>query len=179
MEDALLKSMPQDPIAMKMLVDKGFNIVPRLSDTMPYDEKQVDAMLTQFEELGVTRILFEGDAVKGYKDNAEKKSLSSFAELLNKHGIGIAAIEGLKAPQKGFNELAYMTDYNVVRTHSISEEESFNDPLVLGDRMALAVKDRNIRMFYLNVGVKKDVSNSTLVTATDNLIKAMHEPGNG
>ncbi|MGZ9586291.1 DUF5693 family protein [Paenibacillus marinisediminis] len=179
MEDALLKSMPQDPIAMKMLVDKGFNIVPRLSDTMPYDEKQVDAMLTQFEELGVTRILFEGDAVKGYKDNAEKKSLSSFAELLNKHGIGIASIEGLKAPQKGFNELAYMTNYNVVRTHSISEEESFNDPLVLGDRMALAAKDRNIRMFYLNVGVKKDVSNSTLVTSTDNLIKAMHEPGHG
>lgn len=38
--------------------------------------------------------------VKGFNDDAEKKSLTAFAELLNKYDIGFAAIEGLKAPQE-------------------------------------------------------------------------------
>lgn len=179
MEDAVLKSLPQDPIAMQVLHDKGFNIVPRISDTMPYDEKLIESMLTRFEELGVTRILFDGDAVKGFKQDGEIKSLTNFADQLNKHGIGIAAIEGLKAPQKGFNKLAYLTKYNVVRAHSIAEEESFNNPAVLGSRMALAAKDRNIRMFYLNIAVKKDVSNSAIVNSVDNMINVLQEPGRG
>ena len=179
LEEAVMKSMPQDPIAMKMLADMGFTIVPRLSDTMPYNERQLDQLLAQFKELGVTRVLFEGDAVTGFKEDAEKNSLTSFAGLLNKYGIGIASIEGLKAPQKGFSKLAYLTDYNVVRIHSISEEESFNSPTVLGDRIALAAKDRNIRMFYLNSIVKRDVTTSQLKNSINNLVLSLGEEGKG
>ncbi|WP_195573654.1 DUF5693 family protein [Paenibacillus sp. 1001270B_150601_E10] len=175
-ESAIMKSMPQDPIAMKLLRDQGFNIVPRLSDSMPYDPDQVEALLSMYEKNGVTRLLFDGDAVKGFNDDL-KFSLTHFAETLNKHGIGIAAIEGLKAPQKGFSKLAYLTHYNVVRIHSISEQESFNDPKVLGDRLSLAVKDRNIRMFYLNAIVKKDTTKSEIVDSVENIVKSLGEPG--
>lgn len=177
-ESAVMKSMPQDPIAMKLLRDQGFTIVPRLSDSMPYDPEQVEDLLAMYEQNGVTRILFEGDAVKGFNDDLKQSSLTHFAETLNKHGIGLAAIEGLKAPQKGFSKLAYLTHYNVVRIHSISEQESFNDPKVLGDRLSLAVKDRNIRMFYLNAIVKRDTSKSEIVDSVDNIVKSLEEPGN-
>lgn len=179
LENAVMKSMSPDPIAMKKLHEKGFTIVPRLSDSMPFDEDLVEEQLAMFEELGVTRILFDGDAVKGYSEDASMGSLSIFAELLNKHGIGIASIEGLKAPQKGFTKLAYLTDYNVVRIHSISEEESFNSPKVLGDRLALAAKDRNIRMFYLNAAAKRDISKSTLIDSLDNLEQTLIGSGKG
>ncbi|MDK8181609.1 DUF5693 family protein [Paenibacillus sp. UMB4589-SE434] len=178
-ESALMKSMPQDPIAMKQLRDKGFNIVPRLSDSSLYNQKQTEELLKMYDAIGVTRILFDGESVKGFNDDVEMNSLTAFADLLNKHGIGIAAIEGLKAPQKGFNKLAYLTKYNVARIHSIAEAESFNDPKVLGDRLALASKDRNIRMFYLNATVKRDVTKSEIVDSVENLIHSMQEPGQG
>ncbi|TVX89471.1 DUF5693 family protein [Paenibacillus agilis] len=179
MEFATLQALPHDPMALELLASKGFAIVPRLSDSVPYDAEQVDKQLEQFAQLGVKRILFDGESVKGFTDDEETKSLANFAELLKKHQIGIATIEGLKAPQKGFNRLAYLIDYNVVRIHSIGESESFNEPEVLGDRMALAVKDRNIRMFYLNAMVKRDAKKNIVVDSTDNLIRSMQEPGKG
>ena len=84
------------------------------------------------------------------------------ANLLNKNGIGLAAIELLKEPQKGFNTLAKQTNYNVVRLHSFTEKdgEKLTEPLKkselqdriqgVADRFVLAVKDRNIRMVFLN-----------------------------
>ena len=108
-------------------------------------------MLAQFKELGVTRILFDGSAVKGFADQAEKKSLNDFAAKLNKYGIGIAAIENLKKPQSGLNTLAYKTHYNVARLYSLSDKDAAAlKPDVISDRLLLAAKDRNIRMFYLN-----------------------------
>ncbi|KJB88563.1 hypothetical protein AZ66_06720 [Paenibacillus sp. E194] len=176
-ESAVMKSMPQDPITIQKLVDKGYTIMPRLSDSSEYDQEQMDELLQYYNSLGVTRILFDGDAVKGFNDDAEKKSLTGFADLLNKHNIGIAAIEGLKKPQQGMNKLAYLTKYNVVRLHSINDQESFNEIDVLADRFSLATKDRNIRMIYLNAAVKKDIKKSEIVTSIDNLIHSLKEPG--
>lgn len=95
-ENANMQPMQPDPVAVKMLRDKGFHILPRISDSVPYNQQSMERLLTFFEENGVTRILFDGDAVKGYNDNEEMKSLDQFAELLNKHHIGLAAIENLK-----------------------------------------------------------------------------------
>ncbi|WP_442951169.1 DUF5693 family protein [Paenibacillus sp. 481] len=176
-ESAVLKPMPQDPLAVELLRSKGFTIVPRISDTLQYNEAVVDELLAGYKELGVKRILFDGDAVKGFNDDADMKSLANFAGLLNKYDMGVAAIEGLKSPQQGMNKLAYMTKYNVARIHSINEQESFNEPDVLGDRMRLAVKDRNIRMIYLNASVKKDTVKAEIVHSIDNLINSLKEPG--
>lgn len=169
MDEAVMKPMPLDPFAFAMLREKGFNILPRLSDNIPYDQEEMEELLAFYAENGVNRILFDGESVKGYKDN----SLPGFADLLNKNGIGIAAIENLKAPQKGLNQLAYLTDYNTVRLHSLQDTEASQDPKVLADRFVLATKDRNIRMIYLNASPNKDVAKASITSPINNLIDSL------
>ncbi len=175
-EEAALKQLPLDPIAFDMLREKGFNILPRLSDNVPYDQELMDQQLAFFAENGVKRILFDGEAVKGFQDNEEKNSLQSFADLLRKHGIGLAAIENLKAPQKGLNQLAYLLDYNIVRLHSLADTEAGSDKAVLADRLVLATKDRNIRMIYLNASPSKDATKAAITNPINNLVDALKGP---
>ncbi|SDX27816.1 DUF5693 family protein [Paenibacillus sp. CF384] len=175
LENAILKPMVPDPIALGEIHDAGFTIVPRLSDRVPFDAASVDAMLGGFEQLGVSRILFEGDAVKGFTDNAELKSLNQFAELLNKHNIGIATIENSK-PQKGMSTLGYLTHYNVVRLYSLSDNDSASmKPEEIADRFQLAAKDRSIRMFYLNGAPSSNPVKSMITDPLQNLYDAMQD----
>ncbi|WP_156130601.1 DUF5693 family protein [Paenibacillus durus] len=177
LEDALLKPMAPDEAALANLHNKGFQIVPRLVDTLPYNEEAMKQLIERFESLNVKRILFEGDSVKGFNDNEDKNSLNSFAELLKQHGIGIATIENLKQEQKGFNKLAYMLDYNVVRLYSLSENDSTLKPDVIADRFALATKDRNIRMLYLNTAPTRNTDKAQIDDSLENLITSLSQPG--
>ncbi|WP_018884166.1 DUF5693 family protein [Paenibacillus massiliensis] len=177
-EDATLKPTQADPIAMENLRSKGFFIMPRLNDSMPYDQQRMERQLATFQQFGVKRILFEGDAVKGFAEQANKNSLNGFAELLNKYDIGLATIENLKQPQLGFNKLAYLTDYNVARLYSLSQADSALDIETLADRFALAAKDRNIRIMYLNPGVTRNVSEAKIKDSLDNIVHTLQAPGN-
>ncbi|OPA75686.1 hypothetical protein BVG16_20350 [Paenibacillus selenitireducens] len=177
-DDALMKPMPQDPITMQMLHDRGFQIVPRLTDALPYNQQATEETLAKFHDLGVKRIIFEGESVKGYNDNAETGSLTDFANRLTKYDIGIATIENLKKPQKGIEKLSYLIDYNVVRLYSLSEKDSSLSPATISDRFALATKDRNIRMLYLNTQANKDVTKAQLTNTLPNLVNSLQKPGN-
>lgn len=176
-ENANLKPMPQDPITMAYLHERGFNIMPRLGDALPYDGQAAAELMATYEQYGVKRILFDGDKVKGYNDNEEMKSLSAFGELMKQHGIGLAAIENLKKPQSGFSTLAYLTDYNVARLYSLSEADANLDVNVISDRFALATKDRNIRMLYLNAAPARSSLTAQITDPLDNLINALGEEG--
>ncbi|GAC40989.1 DUF5693 family protein [Paenibacillus popilliae] len=176
-ESASMKPLPQDPIAIEQLLAKGFHIVPRLSDVLPYNQEQVEALLKSYRDIGVKTIIFDGESVKGFNDDLEMNSLTAFAGLLKKYDIAIAAIEGLTVEQKGLKKLAYLTDYNVIRLHSITDQEAFNEPNVLGDRLSLATKDRNIRMIYFNIGIKKDFTKAEIVNSIDNMLHSLQEPG--
>lgn len=172
MEEAVMKPMPLDPIAFEMLLGKGFMILPRLSDNIPYDQQALDEELAFFKENGIQRILFDGEAVKGFAS----ENLNGFAELLKKHQIGLVTIENLKAPQKGLNKLAYLTDYNIVRLHSLADTEAGQDKNTLADRFVLATKDRNIRMIYLNASPSKDAAKAAITSPVDNLIESLQGP---
>ncbi|WP_410512628.1 DUF5693 family protein [Paenibacillus sp. BR2-3] len=176
-EDATLKPMQPDPSTVEMLHDKGFNIVPRLVDSLTYNQDAVAKLLDYYKSMGVTRILFEGDSVKGFSDDEQMNSLTAFASLLKERGMGIAVIENLKEQQKGFKKLAYMLDYNVTRLYSLSEADSALDPAVIADRFALASKDRNIRMLYLNTMPSRDLSKAKITDTLDNLITSLSGPG--
>ncbi|ULO07930.1 hypothetical protein H1230_03470 [Paenibacillus sp. 19GGS1-52] len=177
LEDATLKPLQPDPFTLEMLHDQGFNIVPRLVDSLTYNEASVEKLLNRYEELGVKRILFEGESVKGYTDDEDLNSVTQFADLLKQHGMGIAAIENIKKQQKGFNKLAYLLDYNVTRLYSLSEGDSSLSPEVIADRFALATKDRNIRMIYLNTIPSRDTTKAQITDSLDNLITSLSEPG--
>ncbi|MBW7456380.1 DUF5693 family protein [Paenibacillus sepulcri] len=173
MEDAVLKQMNPDPLAVQTLHDAGFQILPRLSDRTPFDAAAVEKLFAGYKELGVTRVLFDGDAVKGYEDNAEKSTLYTFAEILNKYGIGITAIENSKQ-QKGMSTLAYLTHYNVTRLYSLSEGDAYSmESEAIADRFHLAAKDRSIRMFYINGSPISSANKSAITDPLDNLYTAL------
>lgn len=177
-EDAGLKPMQPDPIAFELLRSKGFHIVPRMSDSLPYDQDAMEKLLAYYEANDVNRILFEGDSVKGFNDNQDKHSLQSFASLLNQHGIGIAAIENTKKPQAGMAKLSYDIHYNVVRLYSLSDKDAQAlEEKTIADRFALATKDRNIRMLYINTAPSKSVTKAAVTDSIDNIIKSLNEPG--
>ncbi|CAM3695598.1 DUF5693 domain-containing protein [Cohnella lubricantis] len=174
---ATMRAMQPNPLAIQKLRDLGFLIVPRLSDRLPYNDEEIGRWIDSFKANGVTRIIFDGDAVTGYSNQAAQGSLNLFAERLKQAGIGIGAIENLKAPQKGFGTLSKLLDYDVVRVHSVSEAEmSAANPSTLADRFLLAVKDRNLRMIYLNAMAAKDVSKGQINVPIDTIAKSLAGP---
>lgn len=175
-ENATLKPLQPDPLTLEMLHEKGFSIVPRLVDALAYNQEAVKSLLDRYAELGVKRILFEGESVKGYSDDEHLASVTAFADLLKERGMGIAAIENIKAQQKGFSKLAYLLDYNVTRLYSLSEADSGLSTEVIADRFALATKDRNIRMIYLNTIPSRNTSEAEVTDTLDNLITALSGP---
>lgn len=174
--DAVLHPLDPDPLTMAYLRDQGFQLAVRLSDTRSYDQQAQQKLFTMLEQFGVKRIIFSGNAVTGYADDADKHAITAFAQLMNQHNIGFATIELLKEPQKGLNKLAYLTDYNAVRLHSLSEDDARNSVRTLSDRLLLAVKDRNIRMIYLNANVAKDPDTQLLSHPLENLYASLTGP---
>ncbi|TFE28993.1 DUF5693 family protein [Cohnella luojiensis] len=174
-DDAYIHAMQPNPIAMGMLKDAGFQIVPRLSDRFdPFDAQEVDKWLQSFKELGVTRVLFDGEAVTGYGKGIKFGGVQRFASELKKHGIGVAIFENLKVPQKGMARLANLLKYNAIRAHSVGEAEMtvIKKP-VLEDRLVLAVKDRNIRLLYLNAAAVKDSAKGQISHPLENIVDVL------
>ncbi|CAM4371437.1 DUF5693 family protein [Paenibacillus alkaliterrae] len=170
--EAVVLTMDFDPMSLQTIKDAGFGILARFSDRVqPFDREATDAQLAGLKKLGVNRVLFEGDKVKGASD---KDSLDEFGKLLDQHQIGIAAIENLKKPQQGINNLAYSTNYNVVRLYSLSEADGIEmTPGGITDRFLLAAKDRNIRMFFLNGTIQMNPDKVKLEHSLDKLSETM------
>ncbi|GAE09835.1 hypothetical protein JCM10914_6227 [Paenibacillus sp. JCM 10914] len=72
--NAVIKPMLSDPLTIEMLKGKGFNIVPRLSDSLPYNAAYMEYVMGYFAEHDVRWILFDGDSARGFSDQAEEKS---------------------------------------------------------------------------------------------------------
>ncbi|MCM3635240.1 DUF5693 family protein [Paenibacillus camelliae] len=172
---ATLKTLDFDPIAVEKLSSYGFQIIARFSDRVqPYNMDMAEQQIKRLSEYGVTRIIFDGSKAKGATDQAELKSLNHFGALLKQHGMGVAAIENLKVPQAGMSTLSYLLDYDVVRLYSLSENDSFTMTAEgMTDRFKLAAKDRNIRMFFLNVGIKANGNTGVLEHSADKLIETL------
>ncbi|MDQ0062012.1 DUF5693 family protein [Paenibacillus harenae] len=170
--EAVMKTMDFDPMTLQELRDADFKILPRISNKIqPYDQADLDRQLGMMSEFGVTKVLFDGDNVKGGSD---KESLLGVSELLNKYNMGLIAVENLKKQPKGLNNLAYNTDYNLVRLYSLSAEDGMEmSPGAIADRFLLAAKDRNIRMFFLNGMVEGNSDKGKFVHNLDKLSQAM------
>jgi hypothetical protein len=174
---ATMIPLDPDPIQMSMLQEKGFRLSARLSDLRPYDHDRMDAQLGRLKAGGVDSIIFAGKQVTGFATDTTQLSLTSMAELMNKHDIIFAVIDQpMEKQQKGVGRLANLMGYEVVRLHSILEEEAFNDPRVLADRFVLAVKDRNFRMIYLNAKIKVDKDQAAVTTPMHELYKSLKDP---
>lgn len=174
-DEASLQAMDPDPITIAELQKLGFHLVVRLTDQRAFNEARMARLLDDLAERGVNRIVFEGEAVTGAADDPKLNSIAAMAKLMNERGIGLATIE-LAKPQKGLNKLAYLTDYNVVRLHSLPANMSGMPVDDLADRFALAVQDRNIRMIFLNAEAAMDTQLGIRKDTIDNVLKSLRGP---
>lgn len=174
---AMILPLDPDPLQTARLQKFGYRIAVRLSDARPYDYERTDALLARLAEAGADSVIFAGNQVAGFGEDRNAMAMTGIAELLNKHGLTIAVIEQPMAKQqKGIGRMAALSGYRTVRLHSVLEEESFNDPRVLADRYVLAVKDRNIRMIYLNPTTRVDRDLSKVEDSVHNLLASLKDP---
>ncbi|MFE5324133.1 DUF5693 family protein [Paenibacillus sp. NPDC056579] len=188
LEEANLKPMDPDPITLQMLKDQGFQIVMRMSNRRPFNEERMDTLLGQLQKYGVKRFIVDGETVPGYVSDSDFENIEKMSELMKKHHMGLANIELQKTQQKGFNKLAKLLDYNVVRLHSFTEkdgekltenltEQELNDRIQgVADRFVLAVKDRNIRMVFLNAKAVKNLDKGLILNPLESLRKSLVGP---
>lgn len=170
---ATMIPLEHDPGHIEKIQDFGFHVVVRISDNRPYDEAKMDELFRGLHERDIRWIVFAGSEITGYDENAEIGSLATTAQLMEDYGLGSATIEMLGIPQRGLSSVAYLTDYDVVRLHSVTESESRMNADRLADRIVLAVKDRNIRMVYLNGEVQRDASRAILKNTLENVYDAL------
>ncbi len=177
-EESEMKPLDPDPLTMQNLHDLGFQIIPRLSDARPFNQAHMNDLLAGFERQQIKWLLFTGDRVTGVGEDGKMTDLPTMAELMKRHGIGAVVIEplSLKVAQQGIEKLSYLLGYNVVRLHSVLENEASTDPVTLSDRYVLAVTDRNIRMIYLNADAKKDPYKAAITDPIDNLEQSLTGP---
>jgi hypothetical protein len=175
LDDALLRPLDPDPLTLRYLREKGFQIVVRLSDNRPFIPEHMEALLAEMKGLGVTRIIFSGDSVTGFNDDEDTNSLTAMAQFMNDNGIGLVTIELQRKEQKGLKKLAYLTGYNVVRLHPLPDREAFSSKSKISDRLVLAVKDRNIRMIFLNAAASRSVDKG-VTDPLDNLYEGLEGP---
>lgn len=188
LDDATMKPLSPDPLTLQSLKDKGFHIVARVGNrNAAFSADALESTLAMLKEFGVTSILVDGDSVPGYSADLKKTQtqLKAVAGLLNKYEMALAAIELQKSPQKGFTTLARLTDYNVIRLHSFTENDAAKlaenitteelESRINGvtDRLVLAVKDRNIRLVFLNARAGKNLDRGLMTDPLDALYKSL------
>lgn len=167
-DDAVLRPFEPNPIEIRKLREAGLWVVPRLSDRYDaFPAEQLNQWLKSFKAAGIDRISFDGDAVPGFSvpspGPGRPGGVQQFAFMLNNNGIGIASFENLRTPVQGLNQLSQYIDYNVIRAHSITDQEMATiKPDALADRILLAVKDRNIRLVFLNGIPSRDAAKGKL-----------------
>lgn len=174
-DDAYIHPMEPNPIAIQELISQGFQVYPRLSNRiLPFDASETKRWLDKFQEQGIKRVLFDGEAVTGYGEGENLNGVKQFADMLDEHGLGVAIFENLKVPVKGLSKVASLIEFDAIRAHSISEGEmTVLKPAQIKDRLELAVKDRNIRLIYLNAVAAKDVVRGLVYHPLDKIADAL------
>ena len=141
-----------DPAKVAQIKAAGLRVMPRLKGGTGVSTRNLPAALAAVAKQigsgsGETRgvLVFDGTMIPGYRT-----LLGQLADELKKNGLAYGAIEF--ARQKGDAQLGAKLKGQIVRVHSISEEELSNlQPLQAIQRFGLAVKDRNIRVLYVHL----------------------------
>lgn len=121
----------------------GLNIFVRMKN-QPDSELNL-ALYEESLDLGAESVIFSGDEVAGFPGNIEEN-----ASFLNETGMKYGMIEPFIADQDGSREFAEVAPANVVRVHSIQQDEMEKyDVDRIVNRYVRAARDRNVRYLYL------------------------------
>ncbi|MCE5238902.1 DUF5693 family protein [bacterium] len=133
-----------DPDTVQMIREAGLLMVARPMPDFLLTPEAVEGSMRQARELSDT-VLFNGVSVAGGAGLAKQT-----AEIIDRNHLEFAFVE--LVPQDGATNLAAALKYQIIRTHSISQEEMLKTSPSRGlDRFTLGVTERNIRLCYIRL----------------------------
>ena len=147
--------------------NKGFNVVYRFENN--------DINNLNFELLeGLnknTSVVFKGQEILGFPDNIDKTT-----ELMQENNITFGFIEAIIAVQNGEDKLASNLDYDLVRVHSITQDEMniYSQPKIV-NRYMRAIRERNIRFLYLRPIIKENKDFSAVKKLNKEYIQTLNK----
>ncbi len=119
--------------------DTNFRIISRIQNPFFNNQTNLSYVLSQWQGKQ-NLIIFAGKEVLGYPDN-----ITEVALMIKDKTWGLIEF----ANQYGEKDLARLTNYNVVRVHSITPQEIKKiDPLKAHERYLRAVRERGARVIY-------------------------------
>lgn len=104
----------------------------------------LSALEKNLEILNPDFLIFDGEEVTGYPDKVEKT-----AQLMQEQNLIFGNIEAFIAAQDGAEKLAKLNDYQLLRTHSMQQDEveQADDQKIIS-RYLLSVRERNVKIIY-------------------------------
>lgn len=164
-----------------LVISKGFYVIPRIKNNYRLDGEKLSAKLEELSSYGpFTKVVFDGEEVGGYKNN-----IRSVAATLKDYDVDYGYVE--MAEQKGDSLLMKNMGTNIVRVHSIPEDEMQKKMTKAEalDRFERAVSERGVRVlfirpFYSLQGTEKDLTATNVSYINDikaNVLKSGHTIG--
>jgi len=102
------------------------------------------ALKNNLELLQPEILIFDGEEVTGYPDKIEET-----AALMRDYNLTFGKIEAFIAAQSGAEKLAVLNDYDLLRTHSMQQDEVEQaDSREIINRYLLSVRERNVKLIY-------------------------------
>ena len=136
-----------DQEVIETVLDSGMEVVPRIGDSKnPEDTERIADELVQLKQPGIEKVLIMGDAVPFYTEPAKLKEFSS---RLVETGYSLFNVEF--ANTKGIETAAYTMDMDIIRLHS--QGLGADNAVDIADIFVRGAKERNIRAFFVNVGI--------------------------
>ena len=112
----------------------------------------LSALEKSVELLSPEILIFDGEEVSGYPAQIEKT-----AEVMQENNLIFGNIEAFIADQDGSEKLARLNDFQLLRTHSMQQEEVEQaDNKKIIDRYLLSVRERSVRLLYHKPYLKGD-----------------------
>ena len=89
-------------------------------------------------------LIFDGEEITGYPDKIE-----ATAALMKENNLTFGKVEAFIAAQAGAKKLAKLNNYQLLRTHSMQQEEveQADDQQIIS-RYLLSVRERNVKIIY-------------------------------
>ncbi|MFW5897639.1 MAG: DUF5693 family protein [Halanaerobium sp.] len=102
------------------------------------------ALNSNLELLEPEMLIFDGDEITGFPDKIEET-----ASLMRENNLIYGKVEAFIAAQDGAEKLAELNNYQILRTHSMQQDEvaDANDQQIIS-RYLLSVRERNVKVLY-------------------------------
>ncbi|TDO95135.1 hypothetical protein DFR79_101134 [Halanaerobium saccharolyticum] len=118
----------------------GLKVVYRSNNKL----NALSALKNNLELLSPEYLIFDGEEITGYPGRIEET-----AALMQEHNLIFGKIEAFIAAQAGADKLAKLNDYQLLRTHSMQQEEVEQaDSQEIINRYLLSVRERSVRVLY-------------------------------